>query len=203
MIESISIELWIIILFTLYFFLVVFLFFLVKNLNRFKSKSQESFKKEQKDKTQALKQEEKTDKKNVSYEPKEIIDILEPLVKESRNIAITFDEQIKEKKRLIKKFNDALDSRIISINLLLSRADSLQKRLEAKQDKVNETLFVMPKRQEIKTSAVLDQQNQIIKLYNQDFDVDSIAQKLSIPREEVQLVIDLKNKFVAMEKKNK
>ncbi len=90
--------------------------------------------------------------------------------------------------------NDALDSRIISINLLLSRADALQKKLEERKNQYN--LDSSP-------NAVLDQQNQIIAMYNQNFDIDSIAQKLSIPKGEVQLVIDLKKKFVEMEKNSR
>jgi len=53
----------------------------------------------------------------------DIIDLLDPLVKGSESAAATFDHQIKEKQRLIKSLNDALDARIISINLLLSRAE--------------------------------------------------------------------------------
>ncbi|MFA5906078.1 MAG: hypothetical protein WC836_19255, partial [Desulfobacula sp.] len=63
----------------------------------------------------------------------DIIDMLKPLVKESRDAAVLFDEQIKDKKRFLKGLNDALDSRIININLLLSRADAMQKRLEERQ----------------------------------------------------------------------
>ncbi|MBF0203123.1 MAG: hypothetical protein HQK67_02165 [Desulfamplus sp.] len=53
----------------------------------------------------------------------DIIDLLDPLVKGSESAANAFDHQIKEKQRLIKGLNDALDSRIISINLLLSRTE--------------------------------------------------------------------------------
>ncbi|MCK5350675.1 MAG: hypothetical protein KAJ25_14855, partial [Desulfobacula sp.] len=134
----------------------------------------------------------------------DIIEMLEPLVKESRKAALSFDEQIQEKKRLIKELNDALDSRIISINLLLSRADALQKKLEERQNQANQS-FPLPDYSILKSSSnvVLDQQNQIIEMYNQDFDIDSIAQRLSIPKGEVQLVIDLKKKFVEMEKNSR
>ncbi|MBF0258966.1 MAG: hypothetical protein HQK62_09030 [Desulfamplus sp.] len=53
----------------------------------------------------------------------DIIDLLDPLVKGSESTANAFEHQIKEKQRLIKGLNDALDARIISINLLLSRAE--------------------------------------------------------------------------------
>jgi hypothetical protein len=130
-----------------------------------------------------------------------IVKMLEPLVEESRRTAIRFDEQIKEKKRLIRELNDALDSRIISINLLLSRSDALQKRLEERQNRVNLSSFPAGT-PDLNTSsfAVLDQQNQIIELFQRDVGVDAIAQRLSVPKGEVQLVIDLKKKFLAMEK---
>jgi hypothetical protein len=132
----------------------------------------------------------------------EIIAMLEPLVKESREAAVLFDEQIREKRKLSKTLNDALDSRIISINLLLSRSEALLKKL-ARQKKAldRQTLpSVAPDRVPAREPNVVDQQNQIIELYFQNRDVDTIAQTLSIPRGEVQLVIDLKEKFMAMEK---
>ena len=48
-----------------------------------------------------------------------------------------------------------------------------------------------------------DQQNKILSLYYQNLDVDTIAQKLSLPKGEVRLVIDLKEKFIAMEKNSR
>jgi len=130
---------------------------------------------------------------------REILDLLEPLVTESRKAASDFDEQIREKRKLSRDLNDALDTRIISINLLLSRADSVQKKLEERQVTTQQSApaLTFPP---FRASNVLDQQNQIIDLYHQRQDVDTIAQKLSIPKGEVQLVIDLKEKFIAMEK---
>ena len=63
------------------------------------------------------------------------------------------------------------------------------------EEKHNRSMF-----QPSSASTVFDQQNQIIDMYNQNFDVDSISKKLSIPKGEVLLVVDLKKKFVAMEK---
>jgi hypothetical protein len=132
---------------------------------------------------------------------REILDMLEPLVTESRKAASSFDEQIREKRKLSRDLNDALDTRIISINLLLSRADSLQKKLEDRQVTIQQPVPVLNSAPfPFRASNVLDQQNQIIDLYHQREDVDTIAEKLSIPKGEVQLVIDLKEKFIAMEK---
>ena len=182
MIELFSIEFWIAILFLINFIFIIFLFLLVKKVNHLNSG----------DLIHGHSDDNQEDFGHVSGSAVDIIEIIEPLVKESKKIALTFEEQIKEKKRLIKELNDDLDSRIISINLLLSRADALQKNMEEKQ---NQSRF-----QTSSASTVFDQQNQIIDMYNQNFDVDSIAQKLSIPKGEVLLVIDLKKKFVALEK---
>ena len=182
MIELFSIEFWIAVLFFINFVLVIFLFLFVKKMNRLNLGKQD---------TMQLCDDGSENAKHVSGSAADIIEILEPLVKDSRKAAISFDEQIKEKKRLIKELNDALDSRIISINLLLSRADALQKKLEKK--KIQPVL-------NLSSNAVLDQQNQIIEMYQQNFDIDSIAQQLSIPKGEVALVIELKKKFIAMEK---
>ncbi|MBF0573277.1 MAG: hypothetical protein HQK69_05900 [Desulfamplus sp.] len=53
----------------------------------------------------------------------DITDLIEPLVKDSQTKAALFEKQIKDKHRIIKHLNDSLDSRIISVNLLLSRAE--------------------------------------------------------------------------------
>ncbi|MEN8211301.1 MAG: hypothetical protein ABFR31_06245 [Thermodesulfobacteriota bacterium] len=182
MIEIFSMEFWISILFIINFIFIIFLFLLVKKVNRINFD----------DLIHGDSDDNQEDFRHASGSAVNIIEILEPLIKESKKVALTFDEQIKEKKRLIKELNDALDSRIISINLLLSRADALKKKME---DKQNRSKF-----HSSSASMVFDQQNQIIDLYNKNFDVDSIAQKLSIPKGEVLLVVDLKKKFVAMEK---
>ncbi|MCP3941192.1 MAG: hypothetical protein GY710_06895 [Desulfobacteraceae bacterium] len=139
---------------------------------------------------------------NTAFESaREIIDMLEPLVMESRKAALSFGEQIREKRKLSKDLNDALDTRIISINLLLSRADAFQKKLEDRQHTIQQTEPVLKTaHSSFRGSNVLDQQNQIIDLYYQKVNVDTIAEKLSIPKGEVQLVIDLKEKFIAMER---
>jgi hypothetical protein len=142
-----------------------------------------------------------SDSAETSESAREILSLLEPLVVESQKAALSFDEQIREKRKLSKDLNDALDTRIISINLLLSRADSLQKKLEDRQHIMQQTVPAFNATPSPPgESNVLDQQNQIIDLYRQRTDVDTIAEKLSIPKGEVQLVIDLKEKFIAMEK---
>ena len=51
------------------------------------------------------------------------IAMLEPLLNEADSTAKTFETQLKKKSRLIGRLNEKIDSRIISLNLLLNRAD--------------------------------------------------------------------------------
>jgi hypothetical protein len=204
MMDFFSIELWIAVLFMVNFVLVLFLFAVLKRVNHM-----DRIRPAQGGENEGLQGHEGlhdpdgglVDKEQAAGSALTIVKMLEPLVEESRRTAIRFDEQIKEKKRLIRELNDALDSRIISINLLLSRSDALQKRLEERQNRVNLSSFPAGT-PDLNTSsfAVLDQQNQIIELFQRDVGVDAIAQRLSVPKGEVQLVIDLKKKFLAMEK---
>ena len=138
---------------------------------------------------------------NVENTANNIIEMLEPLVKESKVTADSFDKQIKEKKKLIKELNESLDSRIISINLLISRAEAAKEDLRnIKMEVDRQSLQPLPVRQNLDLPEnVLDQQNSIIDMYNRGFDIESIASKLSMPKGEVKLVVDLKEKFKAME----
>ena len=120
-----SMEFWVAILLIINFMVVVFLFLTVKRINRLRSglKSKTAF------------EQDPGESDLTSNTTARIVDLLEPLVEESRQTAIRFDDQIKEKKRLIKELNEALDSRIISVNLLLSRADAQQRKLQERRDR--------------------------------------------------------------------
>jgi len=130
----------------------------------------------------------------------ETSEIIEPILEASKDAAMEFERLVKEKQTLTRKLDQALDSKIISINLLLSRANTLYTQLENQH---NSLLNALPKGGTAlfhKEIDVLDQQQRIIDLYYQKMDVDTIAERLSIPKGEVALVIDLKEKFIAMEK---
>jgi len=130
----------------------------------------------------------------------ETAEMIEPILEASRDAAMEFERLIQEKQILTRKLDQSLDSKMISINLLLSRANTLYSQLENQH---NVLLNALPKRgAELfhKETDVLDQQQRIIDLYYQKMDVDTIAERLSIPKGEVALVIGLKEKFIAMEK---
>jgi DNA-directed RNA polymerase specialized sigma24 family protein len=114
---------------------------------------------------------------------RQVIALLEPLLREAKSTATTFENQLKEKARLVRSINERLDSRIISLNLLLNRAAA-----QVSDNKNNESSV---------QNHVFDQQETILKMYGEKHDPEEIAKRLSIPRGEVDLVIDLKKKFSA------
>ncbi len=184
-------EFWIALLFIFQFFLVVFIFILIKKINRFEPVAEEAGGSPVSDDGFS----------QASGSASQVIDLLEPLMFDARKTAEQFDGQIREKKRLLKELNEALDNRIININLLLSRAQAQQEKLEKQPPPAAP---VMPRISPMPAAAgggasMLDQQHQIIRMYDGGIDPDTIAQQLSIPKGEVELVIDLKKKFLEME----
>lgn len=115
----------------------------------------------------------------------EIIEMLEPLLKEANETAQLFEGQIKEKSNLVAKLNEKLDSRIISLNLLLNRSETY--------------LLSMEPSSGYNHHNADDQQESILSMHAKGLDSEQIAQKLSMPKGEVDLVINLKKMFVSME----
>jgi hypothetical protein len=112
----------------------------------------------------------------------QLVEMIEPLIKETEAVANSFEAQLKEKKHLINRLNEDLDSRIISLNLLLNRAKAYMDDESGKP---------------AATGQVYRQQEAILELYAQNYDTEAIAKKLSMPKGEVELVIDLKTKFLS------
>lgn len=130
----------------------------------------------------------------------ETSEMIEPILEASKDAAMEFERLVQEKQTLTRKLDKSLDSKIISINLLLSRANTLYSQLENQHNSLLNTQPMGGVTLFHKETDVLDQQQRIIDLYYQKMDVDTIAERLSIPKGEVALVIDLKEKFIAMEK---
>ena len=115
--------------------------------------------------------------------------VFESLLVDAEKMAEQFKGQLEEKQRLIHSLNEQLDKRIISLNILLNRADTL---LSSKGEG-----GVEPN----KNSSTIDgQQTEIIKLAKEGQSAEKIAETLSIPQGEVRLVLDLRNKFSQMAK---
>lgn len=118
-----------------------------------------------------------------------VIELMEPLIREAETTARVFEEQIMEKKKLIRALNDKLESRIISLNLLLNRAEScLSRSINALDD------------DKIPADKISDTQEAILDLFQKGQSPKDISRELSVSGQEVDLVISLKKKFIAMEK---
>lgn len=124
-----------------------------------------------------------------------VMELLEPLLKDAEMTAATFAMQIKEKHRLIKSLNEKLDARIISMNLLLNRVDAyFASSGGGASDRTVEDFLSAH-------DPVYDQHQTIFDLYLEGHNAETIAEKLSLPKGEVELVLDLKKKFLEMGKK--
>ncbi|CAN2039879.1 hypothetical protein GMMP15_140020 [Candidatus Magnetomoraceae bacterium gMMP-15] len=115
--------------------------------------------------------------------------ILKPLLEDAQKIADQFDEQLREKQLIIRKLNENLDSRIISLNLLLNRAEI----------SLSSNKYIDPSLAQGYQRHVYDLQEEIIALAEQNFDSEAIAKQMEISIGEVNLVLDLKRKFTEME----
>ena len=115
--------------------------------------------------------------------------IIESFLIDAEKIAGQFKAQLEEKHRLIQSLNEQLDKRIISLNVLLNRADVL---LSSQSEGIVEP--------GTNTATMEGQQTEIIKLAREGRSVEKIAKILSIPQGEVRLVLDLKKKFLRMAK---
>lgn len=112
------------------------------------------------------------------------------LLTDADKMSRQFKEQLEEKHRLIKRLNEQLDKRIISLNVLLNRADVLLSSHGKEAPDTNNKLISLD-----------NQQTEIIQLAKEGHKVEKIAHMLSIPEEEVKLILDLKQKISQMSHK--
>ncbi|PIE62498.1 MAG: hypothetical protein CSA25_04730 [Desulfobacter postgatei] len=197
MMLKLPIEFLVVLSFIIDLFLIFLLFLFIRRANRFQGRPDPKPGTDLEEIAAQTRKEVQVVVREVLTEASEMI---EPILKASKDAAMEFERLAKEKQALTRKLDQSLDSKIISINLLLSRAETLYTQLENQH---NSLLNALPKGGTAlfhKETDTLDQQQRIIDLYYQKMDVDTIAERLSIPKGEVALVIDLKEKFIAMEK---
>jgi hypothetical protein len=108
--------------------------------------------------------------------------IFESLLTDADNTAIQFKAQLAEKNLLINKLNKELDKKILSINVLLNRADALLSNQIQTGDAGEPPVLSS------------SQEKEIIELAQKGHNLESIADTLSIPKGEVMLVLNLKQK---------
>lgn len=96
---------------------------------------------------------------------------------------------LQEKKEIVKTLNAHLEKIVKSINSMLNRTDALLfKNRIGNQDAYNKDSFK-------------NHQEEIVQLAKEGFDLDYIADYLSVPKEEVMLVLDLKKKISRLSSK--
>jgi len=111
----------------------------------------------------------------------------ESLLSDGSRISEQFKEQLEEKKHMIKVLEQQLEKRITSLNVMLNRTDAL--------------LFQNRQYDNVDSGCLDNQKKEILKLAKQGHSSEQIADALTIPREEVMLVMDLKNKISQGRKK--
>ncbi len=190
MINGLSLEFWIGVQFVIDLVFVVLVFGLVRRLKRERTQAQQA------DPGSGVM---KSAEEKAGRAAVDIIELLEPLIREAKAAAESFETQILEKKQLIKGLNDTLDARTISINLLLSRAESMLRNQELSARVTAMNSPAGSTREEDGSTDVFDQQNQVIHLYQKGISSDTIATQLGLPKGEVDLIINLKKKFQEME----
>ena len=110
------------------------------------------------------------------------VQVFESLLVEADKTAQQFKDQLEEKHSLIKSLNEQLDKRILSLNVLLNRAEVLLSR-----HRRNAYLQANP-------SGHDSHKGKIIELAKKGYKAEHIAKKLAIPKAEVKLVLDVKRK---------
>lgn len=108
------------------------------------------------------------------------LDKYESMLCDAVRISEQFKEQLEEKKHMIKMLNQKLEKRITSLNMMLNRTDAL--------------LFHNRQYENVDRGFLNHHKKEILKLEKQGHSSEQIADTLSISREEVMLVLDLKKK---------
>lgn len=108
------------------------------------------------------------------------LDKYESMLCDAVRISEQFKEQLEEKKHMIKMLNKKLEKRITSLNMMLNRTDAL--------------LFHNRQYDNVDRGFLNHHKKEILKLEKQGHSSEQIADTLSISREEVMLVLDLKKK---------
>jgi len=108
----------------------------------------------------------------------------ESLLNDADITARQFGTQLEEKQQLVRSLNDQLEKRITSLKGLLNRSDVLLSSGAHHGSGESEN-----------RGSLNGQQAQILELSQEGHGAEEIATKLSIPQEEVRLILDLKEKF--------
>ena len=112
-------------------------------------------------------------KQSVKKQAEEFILSMETFLKESKKISQQFEENLDEKKHIIKTLLTELNKKIEEANKYLNKQG-------------------YPETQDLESLK-----NKILVLHKQNLGIDEIAQKLNKPKDEIELILNLRtNRFV-------
>jgi len=106
--------------------------------------------------------------------------LYESMLSDASRTSEQFKKQLDEKKHMIKMINQNMEERITSLNVMLNRTDAL--------------LFHNRQYDNMDMDSLDNQKKEILKLEKKGHSSEQIADVLSIPRETVMLVLDIKKK---------
>lgn len=111
-------------------------------------------------------------KQSVKKQAEEFILSMETFLKESKKISQQFEENLDEKKHIIKTLLTELNEKIEEANKYLNKQEYTE------------------------TQDLENLKNKILVLHKQNLGIDEIAQKLNKPRDEIELILNLRtNRF--------
>ena len=112
-------------------------------------------------------------KQSVKKQAEEFILSMETFLKESKKISQQFEENLDEKKHIIKTLLTELNEKIEEANKYLNKQEYTE------------------------TQDLENLKNKILVLHKQNLGIDEIAQKLNKPKDEIELILNLRtNRFV-------
>ncbi|CAD7783379.1 MAG: hypothetical protein KCCBMMGE_01827 [Candidatus Methanoperedenaceae archaeon GB37] len=106
-------------------------------------------------------------KQSVKKQAEEFILSMETFLKESKKISQQFEENLDEKKHIIKTLLTELNEKIEEANKYLNKQEYTE------------------------TQDLENLKNKILVLHKQNLGIDEIAQKLNKPRDEIELILNL------------
>jgi len=111
------------------------------------------------------------------------IKVFESLLGNVDHMSTHFEKNITEKYLVLKQLDEKIDQRVARLQDLLEKADKTIVAMEHHERPIN---------REKKALAELNQEDQILQMVNDGVEMEEIAERLSIPRGTVKLVMELK-----------
>ncbi|MFO7554762.1 MAG: hypothetical protein R6W88_06125 [Desulfobacterales bacterium] len=109
--------------------------------------------------------------------------LYESLLADANNMSSKFNEMLEEKKVIIKTLSEHLENKVKKLNSLLNRTDALLVNYRGDNEAFHNK------------DSFKNHKDEIVQLAKEGFDLDYIADNLSVPKEEVMLVLDLMKKI--------